>query len=144
MIPREILALDVRPTTASGKIDRKALTSVYSSAAKMLKPHRPSSQQASAGASADPSDVLGVIQQVLTDISGAHVLRDSRLVDIGLTSLDVVTVTAALRKQLGIPVPEMLVMKSQTVEDLALGLGLQSGEPAEGVEEDVLNLDAVA
>jgi len=75
------------------------------------------------------SDIVRLIGEILEDIAGeapADLGPGTRLADLGLDSLNLLELLGALEQELGVEIPDGLVMSATTVADI---VALTAAEP---------------
>jgi amino acid adenylation domain-containing protein len=113
MVPTDIVPLDALPTTATGKIDRRALAA------------RPIAQATTdPPATADERRVARVWEDVL---ERSPIGRTHDFFELGGTSLSAVRIIARLRDELGIAIPLTAIFAHPTVAALATHLRALAG-----------------
>jgi epothilone synthetase B len=111
LLPAALVALDRLPTTANGKIDRKALAT------------RPLQPAAGGPRRAPQNDLERIIASVWERTLGIdRVAVDVNYFDLGINSLTMVRIYTALRAELARDFPLMTMFKNPTVRDLAISL----------------------
>jgi len=106
MVPASVVTLDQLPLNANGKIDRPALPAPPSAHARTVASGRTNTERR---LTALWAGVLGMDEVGI----------DEGLFDLGATSLDVTSIVARLRSELGVEVPMRSLFMNPTVAELA-------------------------
>ena len=116
LVPGMVIVKDSLPLTPSGKVDRKSLAvdpAEFETQAPVVKPR---------------TEMESLVASTLAAVLGRDsVSIETRFFEMGLSSLDLVTVQARLQERIGMQVPLMTLLEHTTIRSLAAFLSQSAG-----------------
>ena len=121
LVPGMIIVKDSLPLTANGKVDRRHLS---------VEPAARNSQPAGAAAGTETERIMA--EAIGTVLRGGKPGIDQRFFEMGLSSLDLVTVQNLLEGRLHTTIPLMTLLEHTTIRSLAAWVDSQKASAGSG------------